>query len=240
MNFGCQGHRIYFGPVSGAPAYFAEAGLPVPPLWSPTDHFIEVVSRLDSVAALKAHAAATAADATPIVVATHRDYAAASGGARARQAPPLWRQVAVLSRRGFSTARGRLLTPLEFFLSVGLALVWGCLWFGVARGSDAHKAQHATDVVAVVFFVASQWSWGMSNLGLLRVCGVASFNVSWAFVLFRPCLSAAGCISQRQRCSCERTGKRNLLSGSLLSFQGAYEYTCWIVARVLSHLHCWS
>jgi hypothetical protein len=196
-----QGHRIYFGPVTGAPAFFADAGLPVPPLWSPTDHFIEVVSRRDSVAALKAHAAATAADdSAPSIAITHH-------GARARQeAPPLWRQVAVLSRRGFATARGRLLTPLEFFLSIGLAVVWGCLWFGVGRGSDAHKAQHAEDVVAVVFFVASQWSWGMPNprlsaftpslspphcflfVSLLRVCSVASLNVFMAVPHLRQAL----------------------------------------------------
>jgi hypothetical protein len=182
-----QGHRIYFGPVTGAPAFFADAGLPVPPLWSPTDHFIEVVSRRDSVAALKAHAAATAAgDSAPSIAITHHDCATAAAGARARQeAPPLWRQVAVLSRRGFATARGRLLTPLEFFVSIGLAVVWGCLWFGVGRGSDAHKSQHAEDMVAVVFFVASQWSWGMPNPRL------SAFTLPLFSPLLSLCQSAA-------------------------------------------------
>ncbi|KAJ1451954.1 P-loop containing nucleoside triphosphate hydrolase protein [Pelagophyceae sp. CCMP2097] len=145
------GHKILHASKFDAEKVFSDFGRPVPPHWTPPDHFIEVLQD-------------PATDrAALLLVAAKYDTTAfpsdASGPSPVAQRRGFWRQLPVLVRRGFLNARGTYLKPLEWSLAVALASTWGCLWFGVARGG-AQREKHAGDIVSVVFFVAAQFAWG--------------------------------------------------------------------------------
>ena len=50
------GRVVYFGAASAAAAAFESVGRPIPPLWNPTDHYIECVGDEDTIAKLRSRA----------------------------------------------------------------------------------------------------------------------------------------------------------------------------------------
>ena len=65
-----------------------------------------------------------------------------------------------LARRGMLTSKGSALKPMEFALVVGLAAIFGVLWFGQASGAGFCRAGVADNVLSILFFCVAQWTWG--------------------------------------------------------------------------------
>jgi hypothetical protein len=156
-----------------------------------------------------------------------------------QQLPSLMAQVLVLGKRGMNTAKGTFLTPLEFALVIALAGIWGGLWFGVAKGSDANIAKHAPDVVSIVFFIAAQVVLKLLLPLIFFIRMVHCIN-SQPPTSLSMCLSlslsrrlcpffttvelgsrfpTAHCFPKRQRRPCERTRQQDLLHRGLLHCQ---------------------
>lgn len=140
------GRVVYDGKAVDTADYFASFDLAVPPAWNPPDYFVEVVSdeallaRLEPLRATARSARDPLEDETPRLA----DFSV---------------QVSALTRRGFLNAKGTILKPLDWVLVLSLALVWGLLWYGVAR-DETSRGKHADDIVSICFFFVAQWSWG--------------------------------------------------------------------------------
>ena len=139
------GETAYFGEIAAAAPYFAALGHPCGAGWSEQDHFVELVSdgRRDAVVA------AFAAAATPPPPPPPGPLPAV------RPQPPLLLTVRTLLRRAMKNVLHTYLKPLEWALTVLLALVFGLLWWRVG----AHIESSAHNYISIIFFFVAQWSW---------------------------------------------------------------------------------
>lgn len=146
LLLGKGGRTAYFGGVMEAVDHFSQIGLPLPRLWAPADHYIELLSQ----------------EALREQVCDAWQLASQPAGPRATPKPerlalmaPLQYQIEVLLPRQFLRTRRSYLTGMTFNLQFGLALIWGCIYFQVGKGLP----QKLTDYVGAIFFMVSHWSW---------------------------------------------------------------------------------
>ena len=146
------GRVAYHGSRDEAVSHFAQLGLPLPELWSPADHFIEMVSgdsdenkgrrkKLTDVWAARPPLAPPVESVLP----------------PARPLAPLRIAVPALLSRQILQVRRVYLKPLEWVLVCLLAAVFGMLWWQIGVHRDEPARQ--TDYVSLVFFFIAQWSW---------------------------------------------------------------------------------
>ena len=146
------GRVAYHGPKEDAIAHFANLDLPLPELWSPADHFIEIVSgeepsddtRRKFVA--DAWAARPPLPPPPIGVVLPK-----------RPIAPLHIAIPALLRRQMKQVVRVYLRPIEWLLVGLLAAVFGMLWWQIGIHRDEPKRQ--ADYVSLIFFFVAQWSW---------------------------------------------------------------------------------
>lgn len=146
LLMGPGGRTAFFGGVAEAVAHFSSIGHPVPALWAPSDHFIEMLA--DSDICAKVCDVWTNTDAPPPPKESDQPPSLAP-------MPPLSYQVRVLLPRAFKRITRSYLTAMQFKMHLGLSVVWGFIYFGVG-----HKLpDRLDDFVGAVFFIVAHWSW---------------------------------------------------------------------------------
>jgi len=140
------GRMAYFGDVATATAHFARIGRPVPALWTPTDHYIELLV-VENTCSEVCEAWAKADQ--PVAP------AASSRPPCTLSMPPFLYQLRVLWPRSFKRTQRTYLTPMNYKLQVGLALVFGFVYFQVGQ----RMPERLTDYVGTIFFIVAHWSW---------------------------------------------------------------------------------
>lgn len=147
LLLGTGGRTAFCGQVSEAVPYFAKLGYPLPDLWAPSDHFIELLT--DD--------------------AKRKEVCDAWGNGPLHEMPPektprppslapmptFTQQVAVLLPRSFKRITRSYLKGLNWKLHVCLSVIWGFIYFGVG----SHVENRLTDFVGAVFFIVAHWSW---------------------------------------------------------------------------------
>jgi len=172
------GRLVYQGHAHDALKHFESLGYQLPPLYVPTDFFLDLISDEDIVLNL--------VEAWP---SAHGTISVATGGGALHwtDPAPLWYQVWVLMVRGFKQQSKKELQGLNFGLNGGLALLWGFLWFQVGSDvsnqtemirngtstSDAVSVDRFTDYVGIIFFFIAHWSWyplfsGLNNFPAIK------------------------------------------------------------------------
>jgi len=140
------GRTAFFGSVGDAIDHFASIGKPVPALWTPTDHYIEllsVTSTCDEVCELWQKAEHPVAPSpTPKPPSTS-------------PMPSMLYQVGVLLPRSFMRIKRSYLTRLNFKMHISLAAVFGIVYFSVGRRMPVSL----NDYVGAIFFIVAHWSW---------------------------------------------------------------------------------
>jgi len=181
------GHMVYQGGAQPGIGYFESLGFKMPPLWVPTDFWLDLISDETTAKQLiEAYNTGNGNGANGGVCHKHGEGAALNWN----QPAPLTFQVWVLMLRGFKQLYHKELTKLNFALNAGLALLWGLLWFNVgsdlsdeAQGvvlgknqtsTDAKEAmERFTDYVGIIFFFVAHWSWyplfsGLNNFPAIK------------------------------------------------------------------------
>lgn len=146
LLLGPGGRTAFFGSVGDAVEHFTSIGRPVPALWTPTDHYIEVLSvpaNCDEVCELWQKAE------HPVPPPPMPKPPSSS------PMPPVHYQVRVLLPRSFMRIKRSYLTRLNFKLHVSLAFVFGIVYFNVGR----KMPQSLNDYVGAIFFIVAHWSW---------------------------------------------------------------------------------
>jgi ABC-type multidrug transport system ATPase subunit/ABC-type multidrug transport system permease subunit len=146
LLLGAGGRTAFFGDISEAVPHFSKLGHPLPELWAPADHFIELLSveqKRDEVC-----------DAWE---GCHQPEAPAPSPRPPSLGtmPAFTEQVRVLLPRSLKRIRRSYLKSLSCKLQIALAVCWGFIYFGV--GNDAHERY--TDLTGCIFFIVAHWSW---------------------------------------------------------------------------------
>jgi len=149
LLLGTGGRTAFFGDVDNAVPHFSTMGHPLPPLWAPADHFIDILSDRTSCAQVCEawHVAAGQLQQPP----PPRPFPMHS----ASSMPPFWYQFNVLFPRSFKRIRRSYLKGLALKLHVALALVFGVIFWGVGADID----NRLPDMVGAIFFLVAHWSW---------------------------------------------------------------------------------
>jgi len=140
------GRTAFFGSTSEAVEHFSRIGRPVPALWTPTDHYIELLivpATCDEVCEdwqEVEHPVPPAPSPRP---------------PSSSPMPPVHYQVRVLLPRSFLRIQRSYLKRMNVKLQIGIALVFGTVYFGVAR----RMPDALSDYVGAIFFIAAHWSW---------------------------------------------------------------------------------
>jgi len=146
LLLGKGGRTAYFGGVAEAVDHFSALGRPVPPLWAPSDHYIELLSEAGTreevceAWARKDQRAGPAKTPQPETLSSM---------------PPTLYQARVLFPRQFLRTKRTYMTRVQLKLQLGLACVWGLIYFQVGAGLP----KRVDDYVGAVFFIVAHWSW---------------------------------------------------------------------------------
>jgi len=146
LLLGKGGCTAFFGDVSAAVDHFSKIGRPVPPLWAPSDHYIELLSVQESREEIVKAWSALPQEPGPSKTARPE---------RLSLMPPLCYQIKVLLPRQYLRTKRSYLTRVNFKVQIGLAITWGCIYFQVGAGLP----NRVTDFVGAVFFIVAHWSW---------------------------------------------------------------------------------
>lgn len=146
LMLGKGGRTAFFGHVSDAVPYFSKIGHPLPPLWAPSDHFIELLVN-EQLRDDVCNAWLSAPQPPP--------PACKPKPPSLTPMPSFTYQVGVLLPRSFLRIRRSYLKALSWKLQLGLAICWGFIYFNVGR----HAHSRLTDLVGAVFFIVAHWSW---------------------------------------------------------------------------------
>lgn len=146
LLLGKGGHTAFFGDVGAAVEHFSKLGHPLPSMWAPSDHYIELLSKENTRECICSAWSAMDQPPGPAPTPRPRDLA---------QMPPLKYQVRVLLPRQFMRTKRSYLTRIQLKLQLGLALTWGIIYFQVGLGLP----KRVDDYVGAVFFVVAHWSW---------------------------------------------------------------------------------
>jgi hypothetical protein len=149
------GRTVFFGDVPEAVGYFTSLGYPLPALWTPSDHFIELISTSETCGLLCDAWATREPAAGPPLRPTPSIWA---------PMPPLSYQIRVLMPRTFLRIQRSYLKLLSWKMHIALAVVWGLIYFGV--GSEPHE--RLNDFVGAIFFIVAHWSWTPLFQGLMN------------------------------------------------------------------------
>jgi len=146
LLLGPGGRTAFFGGVEAAVVHFSRVGHPLPPLWTPSDHFIELLA-----------VESTCAEVCDIWESTETLGALppCPRPPSLSPMPPLQYQLKALLPRAFKRVRRSYLTSLTWKQHISLSLVWGFIYFNVG----AQLPQRLTDLVGAVFFIVAHWSW---------------------------------------------------------------------------------
>jgi len=146
LLLGPGGRCAFFGDVGDAISHFSSIGRPVPALWTPTDHYIELLATETSCNELceawnkAVHPVGPAPSPRP---------------PSSSPMPPVLYQVRVLLPRSLLRIKRSYLTRLNYKLHIGLALVFGMVYFSVGRTMPTSLS----DYVGAIFFIVAHWSW---------------------------------------------------------------------------------
>jgi len=140
------GRLAYFGEVAAATAHFTRIGRPVPALWTPTDHYIELLVVEDTCSEVCEAWAKTDQPVAP---------PPSSRPPCELSMPPFLYQLRVLLPRSFKRIQRTYLTRMNYKLHIGLALVFGLVYFHVGQ----RMPERLTDYVGIIFFIVAHWSW---------------------------------------------------------------------------------
>lgn len=153
LMLGAGGRTAFLGEVSEAVPHFATLGHPLPALWAPSDHFIQLLAVEE-----------TRAEVCDAWLAVPHDSAPAPSPRPSSLAPmpAFTEQVKVLLPRSFKRIRRSYLTALNWKLHIALSIVFGLVYFGV--GKDVHH--RLRDFIGTVFFIVAHWSWTPMFQGL--------------------------------------------------------------------------
>lgn len=154
------GHVAYHGDKDAAAAHFGALGFPLPPQWSPPDHFIELVSAAEGGGDEGGEAGGSQTrDAVVAAWAAQPPPAAPPVGPALvpRGATPLLVAIPALWRRQLRQVWRVYLKPFEWLLTLALAALFGTLWWRVGAQRDEPLRQ--PDYVSIIFFFVAQWSW---------------------------------------------------------------------------------
>ena len=128
--------------------HFSRLGHPVPERWTPSDHFIELLTQKEEMEKLVAAWADTEpAAATPRPVPDSVE--------RRGDSPPFFYQTRILLPRSAKRITRSYLTKTATAMHLSLAVVWGFIYWHV--GSDMPR--RLTDFVGAIFFIVAHWSW---------------------------------------------------------------------------------
>lgn len=153
LLLGPGGRTAFFGDVAEAVRHFESIGRPVPTLWTPTDHYIELLSEDSTCNEVCEQWAKTKQPVPP---------APSPRPPASSPMPPLHYQVRVLLPRSFLRIKRSYLNHTAYKLNVGVSLVFGLVYFGVGR----NMPDKLNDYVGTVFFIVAHWSWNPLFQGL--------------------------------------------------------------------------
>jgi hypothetical protein len=115
-------------------------------MWTPSDHFIEVLAdeatctrACDAWAALPKPTGPAPRPRPPSLT----------------PMPPFLYQLKVLLPRAFKRIQRSYLVPIQWKMQIGLALVWGFIYWGVGSAVPSR----VNDFVGATFFIVAHWSW---------------------------------------------------------------------------------
>jgi ABC-type multidrug transport system ATPase subunit len=146
LMLGTGGRTAFFGDVSDAVPHFSKIGHPLPPLWAPSDHFIQLLS-VEESRELVCEAWTVAKQPLPPPPRPRPPNLAPM--------PAFTAQVKVLLPRSYKRICRSYLKRLNWKLHFALSILWGLIYYGVGR--DAHD--RLTDLVGAIFFLVAHWSW---------------------------------------------------------------------------------
>jgi len=146
LLLGPGGRAAYFGTVENAVDYFSTIGHPVPHLWTPSDHFIELLAVPSTCKAVCDRWATEPQEPAPSKSERPQSF---------NPMPPLKYQVKALLPRASRRIRRSYLKQLNFKLHIALSLVWGFIYYGVGGGLP----ERLHDFIGAIFFVVAHWSW---------------------------------------------------------------------------------
>lgn len=146
LLLGKGGRTAFFGSVSDAVRHFSKIGYPLPPLWAPSDHYIELLSVEETREKV---CDAWASEPQP------SGPKPSPKPSNLSLMPPLAYQVRVLLPRQFLRTERSYLTLTATKLQIGLAVTWGFIYWQVGKSLP----DRLTDYVGLIFFVVAHWSW---------------------------------------------------------------------------------
>lgn len=150
LLMGPGGRTAFFGDVDDAVAHFSKLGHPLPELWAPSDHFIELLVNTGSCKHVcdewdKLREAGKVPESPSLK--PRPDSLAPM--------PPLTYQVKVLLPRAFMRIQRSYLKTMNWKFHSAISAVFGIIYFQV--GSDI--VNRPTDFVGALFFIIAHWSW---------------------------------------------------------------------------------
>jgi len=145
------GRTTFFGNVEDAVPHFSKLGYPLPPLWAPADHFIELLIEPGTAEKL-CEAWVSSGKVEPAMTVPVQEIEGQLQGLS--KMPPLLYQIYVLLPRSYKRLRRSVLKKMNVKTHLALSLVWGIIYWQVGNQVE----ERISDYVSAVFFIIAHWS----------------------------------------------------------------------------------
>lgn len=146
LMLGKGGRTCFFGDVADAVPYFTKLGYPLPHLWAPSDHFIELLAVEETRDAVCDAWLQAVQPIAPEQKPRPESLA---------PMPTFTTQVVALLPRSFKRIHRSYLRSLQWKMQFFLALTWAIVYWKVGRDPE----NRIEDYVGVIFFIVAHWSW---------------------------------------------------------------------------------